>query len=260
MTTTTSADGTTIGYDIAGSGPLLVLVDGAMCHRGGPLAPLAAELAGTFTVVTYDRRGRGESGDTPPYTVQREVEDLQAVVAATGGSAAVYGISSGAALAMHAAAGPPPNGITALALYEPPYLGEVGASGAVDDYSARLRALLAEGRRGDAAALFMTNVGVPAPAIDAMRASPGWPGVEAIAPTLAYDDAVLGDGTVPRDVAAAVTVPTTLLCGGASPDPMQQATKATADLVPGAGHRVLDGLTHDADASVLAPVLVELLG
>lgn len=257
MPTTTSTDGTSIGYESAGSGPLLVLVDGAMCHRGGPLAPLADLLADTFTVVTYDRRGRGESGDTSPYAVQREVEDLQAVIAANGGSAAVYGISSGAALAMHAAAAG--SGISALALYEPPFLAEVGAGGAVDDYGDRLRALLAEGRRGDAVALFMTNVGVPAPGIDAVRASPGWPRMEAIAPTLAYDDEVLGDGGVPRDVAAAVTVPTTLLCGGASPDVMQQATKATADLVPGAGHRVLDGLTHDADPAVLAPVLVELL-
>jgi len=257
MPRTTSTDGTSIGYDTAGSGPVLVLVDGAMCYRGGPLAPLAAELTDAFTVVTYDRRGRGESGDTAPYAVQREVEDLQAVIAATGGTAAVYGLSSGAALAMRAAAAG--SGITALALYEPPFLGEVGESGAVDEYGERLRALLAAGRRGDAVALFMTNVGMPQQAVDGMRSSPGWPAFEAIAPTLAHDDEVLGDGTVPRDVADALTVPTTVLAGGASPHALQQAAKATADAVPGADHRVLDGLTHDADPTVLAPVLVELL-
>ncbi|WP_336214076.1 alpha/beta fold hydrolase [Nonomuraea sp. LPB2021202275-12-8] len=161
MPAVNSADGTTIAYERTGSGPALVLVDGAMCYRGaGPMRPLAAHLRDAFTVHTYDRRGRGESSDTMPYAAAREVEDLQAVIAQAGGEACVYGISSGAALALlTAAAGP---GITKLALYEPPYLAEVDGDTGTKAYTERLHELLDAGRAGDAVALFMTNVGVPA--------------------------------------------------------------------------------------------------
>jgi len=256
MPAVTSADGTTIGYERTGSGPALVLVDGAMCYRAaGPMRPLAALLQDSFTVYTYDRRGRGESSDTPPYAVAREVEDLQAVVAQAGGEASVYGISSGAALALAAAAAG--SGISRLALYEPPFLAEVEDGARIKEYTERLTELLDAGRRGDAVALFMTNVGIPAQVVAGIRAQPGWAALEAIAPTLAYDDRVLGDGSVPRELASRIAVPALVLAGAASPQRLQQAARAAADALPTAEHRTLDGQTHDVAPGALAPVLVE---
>ncbi|MBA3825079.1 MAG: alpha/beta fold hydrolase, partial [Ktedonobacterales bacterium] len=185
MGTVISADGTRIAFDQAGQGAPLILVDGALCHRaGGPMPGLAPLLAQHFTVFTYDRRGRNESGDTVPYAVEREVEDLVALITEAGGSAGVYAISSGAALALEAAASG--LNITKLALYEPPFNMDPAARPAAVHYSQQLRPLLAEGRRGDAVALFMTRVGMPAEAADGMRQSPMWPALEAVAPTLAY--------------------------------------------------------------------------
>ncbi|HEY9522131.1 MAG TPA: alpha/beta fold hydrolase, partial [Thermopolyspora sp.] len=239
--------------------PPLVLVDGAMCYRAaGPMQPLAALLQDSFTVYTYDRRGRGESSDTTPYAVVREVEDLRALVARAGGEAHVCAISSGAALALATAAAGP--GIAGLALYEPPFLAEVEDGSRTGEYTERLHELLDDGRRGDAVALFMTNVGIPAQAVAGMRAQPGWAALEAIAPTLAYDDQVLGDGRVPRDLAATIAVPALVLSGSASPQPLQRAAKATAAALPTAEHRTLDGQTHDVVPDVLAPVLMGFFG
>jgi pimeloyl-ACP methyl ester carboxylesterase len=259
MSTLTSSDGTTIGYERTGAGPPLVLVDGAMCYRGaGPMGPLAAALRDRFTVYTYDRRGRGESGDTLPYAVDREVEDLRAIVERADGEAYVYAISSGGALAIATAAVEP--GITRLALYEVPYLAEVGDDAPIEAYTKRLGELLAAGRRGDAVELFMTHVGIPEPVIAGIRSQPGWAAMEAIAPTLAYDDTLLGGGRVPRDTAAAVTIPALVMSGGESPAPLQQAAKATAQALPAAEFRVLDGQTHDVAPEVLAPVLADFFG
>jgi pimeloyl-ACP methyl ester carboxylesterase len=256
MPTVTSTDGTTIAYERSGSGPALVLVDGAMCHRaGGPMRPLAARLRDSFTVYAYDRRGRGESSDTPPYEVAREVDDLRAVIGAAGGAAYVYGISSGAALALATAAAGP--GITRLALYEPPFLAGIDDSTRAKEYTERLRALLDAGRRDDAVAAFMNHVGIPEQMIAGMRAQPGWAAMAAIAPTLAYDDEILAGGAVPRDLAPRITVPVLFLSGGASPPNLQQAAKAAADAFPTAAHRTLDGQTHDVSPDALAPVLVE---
>jgi pimeloyl-ACP methyl ester carboxylesterase len=256
MSTITSADGTTIAYEHTGSGPALVLVDGAMCYRGaGPMRPLAALLQDIFTVYTYDRRGRGESSDTSPYAVAREVEDLQALIGLAGGHAYVYAMSSGAALALSTAAAAP--GITKLALYEPPFMGEVEDGVRIKEYTESLHELLSAGQRGDAVALFMTYVGMPAHVVAGIRTQPGWATLEAIAPTLAYDDELLAGGCVPHDLTSKVVVPSLVLAGGASPEGLQQAAKATADALPVGGHRTLDGQTHDVTPETLAPVLVE---
>ncbi|SNT57895.1 Pimeloyl-ACP methyl ester carboxylesterase [Streptosporangium subroseum] len=259
MSAVTSADGTTIAYERTGSGPALVLVDGAMCYRGaGPMRPLAALLQSAFTVYAYDRRGRGESSDTTPYAVAREVEDLRALIAQAGGEAHVYAISSGAALALATAAAGP--GITKLALYEPPFMAEVEDDTRIKEYTRRLHELLDAGHRGDAVALFMTYVGVPAQAVAGIRAQPGWAMLEAIAPTLAYDDEVLAGGGVPRDLTATISVPALVLAGGASPQSLQRAARATADALPTAEHRTLDGQTHDVAPHALAPALAEFFG
>lgn len=259
MSTVTSTDGTMIAYESTGSGPALILVDGAMCYRAaGPLRPLAALLQDTFTVYSYDRRGRGESADTQPYAVSREIEDLQALVAEAGGSAYIYGISSGAALTLATAAADP--GVTKFALYEPPYMAETEDDTQMKEYSERLRELLAAGRKGDAVALFMTNVGIPAQVIAGMRTQPHWAVFEAIAPTLAYDAEILGGGRVPRDLAATISIPALVMAGSASPQNLQQAANATAEAIPTAEHRVLDEQTHDVAPDALAPVLVEFFG
>ena len=255
MPSVTSADGTTIAYDAQGSGPAVVLVDGALCYRGaGPLGPLADQLKDRFTVYTYDRRGRGESADTLPYAVAREVEDLQAVVVAAGGSAAVYALSSGTALALATAASD--SGITHLALYDPPFIAESGAGVAAKEYTEALADLLGAGDRGGAVALFMSHVGMPPQAIAGMRSSPGWAALEVIAPTLAYDDALLGDGTAPRALAASLTLPVLVMCGGASAVSLQKGAEVLAEAMPGARLRTLPDQTHDVSPAALAPMLL----
>lgn len=266
MSTITSNDGTAIAYDRSGAGPTVILVDGALCSRAfGPMESLAALLAPHCTVVTYDRRGRGESGDTVPYAVEREVEDIAALINAAGGSAGVYGISSGAFLALEAASRLPGK-VTKLALYEAPCGMDEGAIRRFKEYRTRLDELIAAGRRGDAVTLFMRLVGagladdestVPAEPGAQLRQSPIWPIFEAVAPTLAYDAATMGDSSVPAAQAAAVRAPMLALAGGASPAWMQQAARAIADAAPNGRYAVLEGQTHEVAAEAIAPMLIK---
>jgi pimeloyl-ACP methyl ester carboxylesterase len=255
MNKVSSKDGTQIAFDRSGEGPALILVDGALCSRSfGPMGPLAALLAPRFTVYTYDRRGRGDSGDTSPFAVEREVEDIEALITEAGGSAYVYGISSGAALALEAARQLPTK-ITKLALYEPPVSLDQDYVRQFKEYRTRLDELLAAGRRGDAVELFMRLVGAGDEGVAGMRQSPVWPAFEAVAPTLAYDAAALGDGSVPTERAASVATPTLVMAGGATLPFIQQAAQALAGALPHAQHRTLDGQTHEVAAEALAPVL-----
>lgn len=251
---TLSADGTRIAYETTGQGPAVILVSGAM-STGGTVTPLAHCLAPRCRAVVYDRRGRGGSGDTAPYAVEREVEDLAALIDAVGGEAALYGVSSGGALALRAAGSGLP--VRRVAVYEPPFaLGEQDA-GERAEYTRNLTEALAQGRPGDAVALFLRLTGLAEEMIQGARRSPIWADMEAIAPTLAYDDAVLGDGLLPRDRLSALTVPVLAIAGGASPDPLREATGAVADTVPNGTYRVLADQTHMVDPNVLAPVLAE---
>ncbi|MEV0716443.1 alpha/beta hydrolase [Asanoa sp. NPDC050611] len=255
----TSTDGTTIAFERTGDGPPVILVDGAMCYRAsGPMRPLAALLGKHFTVYAYDRRGRGDSGDTAPYAVEKEIDDLRALVTEAGGEAFAYGISSGAALLLHAAAAGVP--FSRLALYEPPFVSETDGGAWSSSYTARLGSLLSAGRDGDAVELFMTSVGLPPEMVAGMRTQPFWPMVEAIAPTLAYDNTVMGDSAVPREIAGAVTVPTLVAAGTASPDNLRVAAKSTAEAVPGAQHRELPDQTHDVAPEELGPILTDFFG
>jgi pimeloyl-ACP methyl ester carboxylesterase len=257
MSELTSRDGTTIAFDRLGEGPAVVLVDGALSHRAlGPMTRVADALAADFTVLSYDRRGRGQSGDSAPYAVAREVEDLEAVIAAVGAPASVFGLSSGAALALEAAASGV--AVTKLALYEPPFSVDAADPQEEQAYVERLEQLIAAGRRGDVVEWFLSNAGVPADALAAMRTQPEWPLFEAVAPTLAYDHAILGDGMVPRGRAANVRAPTLVANGGDSPDFFERAARATADAIPGAQHRVLEGQAWgQADPEALAAMLRE---
>lgn len=192
-----SKDGTRIAYNKIGAGPSLILVDGAMCYSSsGPMGPLASQLSRWFTVYTYDRRGRGESGDTQPYAIEREIEDIKAIIEKTGSSVFMYGISSGAVLALKTAVALGHN-IQKLALYEPPFTFGDDARKESEAYTNSLNELLSADRRVDAVELFMKKVGVPSEAIAGMRQSPMWSTSEALAPTLAYDNAIMGDSSVP---------------------------------------------------------------
>jgi len=244
-----SPDGTTIAFDQLGSGPPLVLVAGAACDRRQD-APIAEALARSFTVINYDRRGRGDSTDPAPYAVEREIEDIAVLLDAAGGTATVLGLSSGGALAASAAAAGLP--ISRLVLWEVPYRLDDEAQRAAKDYNERLGALLAEGRRGDALALFMGMVGLPEEAIAGARRSPYWAVGEALAPTLAHDAAVMGDGSLPVERLAAITAPTLVLAGGSSPAWFRASAEAAAAAVPGATVGVLPGQTHDVAPEVLA--------
>jgi pimeloyl-ACP methyl ester carboxylesterase len=251
---TLSRDGTALAFERTGQGPAVVLVSGAM-STGATVAPLAPLLADRFTVVAYDRRGRGGSGDTAPYAVAREVEDLAAMVEAAGGDAALYGISSGGALALEAAAAGLP--VRAVAVYEPPFADHGGGAPERAAYTANLTEALAQGRRGDAVELFLRLTGLAEEMIAGARRSPMWADLEAVAPSLAYDDAVMGDGLVPRDRLASIRVPVLALAGGASPGWLRQAARDVADAVPEGAYRTLDGQTHAVDPGALAPVLAE---
>jgi pimeloyl-ACP methyl ester carboxylesterase len=259
MQKTASKDGTAIAYDRQGAGPTLILVDGAMTARASGSKPeLARLLSPHFTVISYDRRGRGDSGDTQPYAVAREIEDIGALIRENGGTAYLYGHSSGACLAMEAAI-QLGNAVKKLAMYEPPYNSDPTSKAAWVHYLEELPKLLAAGRNGDAAALFMRFTGVPENQIDAMRQAPYWPGIEAIAPTLVYDHAeIMGaDLSVPLDRTARVRVPTLVMNGSASFDFMQPSAQALAGAIPQAQHRILPGQTHNVYPEVLAPVLIE---
>ncbi|MFH8372212.1 alpha/beta fold hydrolase [Streptomyces cyaneofuscatus] len=248
-----SADSTPIAYRRQGEGPPLVLVGGALSTAATD-APLAALLASRFTVVTYDRRGRGASGSGAD-GVSREIEDLAAVVGAAGTGASVFGMSSGGALALEAAAAGLPVGL--LAVYEPPYT--PGASGLrfKARCTDRLHRLLAAGDRAGAVELFLTATGVDPATVARMRRAPLWPGLEALAHTLAYDDALLGDGAIPAERFAAVTARTLVVCGGFSSARARAATRTLAEALPRARHRTLTGQMREVAPQVLAPVLAD---
>ena len=252
-----SKDGTTIAFDQLGEGPPLVLVAGAACDRSIDV-PIAQELAKHFTVLNYDRRGRGDSDDTLPFAVEREIEDIDVLLAAASGSATVVGLSSGAALAAEAAAAGLP--IDALVLWEPPFSVAPDGVRQAKEYSKELTALLAAGRRGDALTLFMRQVGVPTEMIAGIRQSPYWQLGESLAPTLAYDDAVMGESTIPADRFGRIAVPTLVLAGAKSPDSMRQAAEQVAAAIPGARHEILDGQDHNVAGEALAPAVAAFTG
>ena len=259
MNTVASSDGTAIVYDKQGEGPAVVLVDGALSSgSAGSNAALVSLLAGDLTVYSYDRRGRGDSGDTQPYSVAREIEDIEALIDVAGGAASLYGHSSGAALALEAAIELPVK-VKKLAMYEAPYNDDPEAQRAWREYLEQLAELLAANRRGDAVALFMKLVGTPADQIEAMRHAPIWPLFEALSPTLAYDHtAILGENaSVPTERAAMVRVPALVMNGAASYPFMHDTALALSQAMPHAELRTFEGQSHEVSPEVLAPVLAE---
>jgi hypothetical protein len=258
METVTSKDGTTIAFDAMGEGPALVIVAGATSTRL-PNTPFAELLAAQHRVLNYDRRGRGDSGDTPPYAVEREIEDLAAVIEAAGGGATVLGLSSGANLSLRAAAAG--LDIERLALWEPNFVVNDERPPLPADYVDHLNELVAAGRRGDAVEYFMTAaVGLPAEFVAPMRRLPMWPGMEAVAHTIAYDGAIVGDSMsgkpISADRFAAVDVPVLVLVGGTTPW-LTHGGHALAEALPRGRVQRLDGQTHDVAPDALAPAVLE---
>jgi pimeloyl-ACP methyl ester carboxylesterase len=248
MGTVTSKDGTRIAFDQSGDGPAIILVVGAFNDRSTG-APLAQSLERHFTVFNYDRRGRGESSDTAPYAIEREIEDLDALISQAGGSAPVFGYSSGATLTLRAAA----HGlaISQLALYDPPPTGAKAGQ-----LAPQLTELIAAGRRGDAVELFQTEaVGIPAAVVAQMRHAPFRSGLEKMAHTLIYESTILG--SLPEGLLASVRVPTLVIDGEESHVMLRQAAQSLADALPNGRYRTLKGQGHDIVPAVVGPVLEE---
>jgi pimeloyl-ACP methyl ester carboxylesterase len=293
MNTVISADGTIIAYTQTGTGPALILIDGALCYRGaGPATPLAALLASQFTTFTYDRRGRGESSDTSPWAVEREVDDLEALIAAAGGTAHLYGVSSGAMLALLAAergvavgrlglfeppfpagawrreaaaqpvAGPP---VAAQAVAAQPVLGASRHEASAEPVAARpvpgtelhqaLAELVAAGRNGEALEHFQLAIGLPRETVIGMRQAPFRPALEAIAPTLVYDTAITT--SLPLSRLSTIDNPALVIASADSADGLHTAAKAASEALPNACLVHLPGRFHDVPAEDLAPVLAD---
>lgn len=255
-----SRDGTRIAYETSGRGPALILVDGAFCYREfGPMRKLAALLARDFRVVCYDRRARGESGDTPPYAVERELEDLDALLGVVGSHAHLYGISSGAALALAAAASRFP--VDRLALYEPPFMVGPHARQNLPSEQERhtmLTRLLEEDRRGDAVKYYMCDViGMPRLMASVFQLLPMWKKLKSVAPSLPYDSTIMGNFELPQQRAAQIRIPTLVMHGSKTWPVLGDAARATATALPVGRHRTLAGQTHNVNAAALAPVLNE---
>jgi len=255
-----SADGTAIAYEAVGEGAPLVLVGGALCDRTALASgtPLAAMLAHRFTVFSYDRRGRGDSGDTPPWAIAREIEDLAALITAAGGSAAVFGHSSGGLLALDAAV--QGLAITRLAVHEPPVLLDAARATSFVRLANELDEVVAADRRSEAVELYFTRaMQMPADAVARLRRSPMWPEFEEIAHTLDYDLRITARGAARLAEVADVRPPTLAMDGSASPPWMRGAIEAVARAIPQARHRTLEDQTHAVDPKALALALEEFL-
>ena len=262
MQTVTSKDGSRIAYDRSGSGPSVILVGGALSYREFKrMEQLARLLAPHCTVINYDRRGRGDSTEVKPFALEREIEDIAALIEAEGGSASLWGWSSGGALAMRAAAAGV--GVERLSVYEVPFMVTPGSKRPTPDYGERLDELVAAGDRSGAVEHFMRNsIGIPAPIVALMRLTPMWRGLKATAHTLPYDWAALGRHTMygaplnPQEWAS-VTPPTLVVYGAKSPAVLQEGSRALADVLPNADLRKLEGVSHNVKMNRLAPVLAE---
>lgn len=255
MKKVTSKDGTAIGFDQMGEGAPVILVCGGSVDRMSN-AGLAAQLASDFTVYNYDRRGRGDSGDSETYAIEREFEDIEAILKEAGGSAFLYGTSSGAALALAATASG--LNIKKLALWEPPFIIDDSRPRPPADTASIYRNFVAEGRRGDAAEYFMAKVvGMPPEFVGFARSQPWWANQEALAHTLAYDAEIMGDYSLPTEQAASVTIPTIVMAGGASWDWMRNTAQTLANTLPNGKYKVLDGQEHNVAPEVMASALKE---
>jgi pimeloyl-ACP methyl ester carboxylesterase len=251
----TSKDGTRIAFDKTGKGPAIVIVNGALSYRAVYSDnPLVSALSKDFTIYTYDRRGRGESADSKAYNVEREIEDIEALINDAGGSAYLYGVSSGAALSLLAAARLGEAKVTKLVMYDAPY----GSEKDKQDFAnqrRRIVELIDKGNRGEPATFFFTTIGTPPEALESLRKSPEWPLMVSVEHTLAYDFAVLNDGAIPVNAAKKATMPALVMNGEKSLDFMSEAAKNLTGMMPNAQWKTLKGQTHQPSPEIIGPVL-----
>lgn len=260
MQTITSKDGTKIAYDVAGNGPALILVGGMFEYRAfesdTSFLAIFPQLTEQFTVYHYDRRGRGDSGDTQPYAVQREIEDIDALIDVAGRSAYLSGISSGAALAFEAALALGGK-VKKLAMYDPPYNDDADARQSWRAFQGELKTTLAAGKKAEAVELFMLQTGMPAEHLEGMRQIPIWPALEAVAPTIAYDAAAVGEeAAVPVEKAKRLNIPVLVMNGSESYPFMVEAGQTLSKTFPNVTYQVLEGQKHEVEPQAIAPALI----
>ena len=264
MQTVTSSDGTRIAYDRYGEGPAVILVAGALGYRSfKKIVRFAELLSERCTVINYDRRGRGDSGEAGPFSVQREIEDIAALIETLGGRASLWGFSSGGGLALRAAGAGV--GVERVAVYEAPFIVDREGRVPAADYGPRLDQLVAAGDRSGAVKHFMRGaIGIPAPIVAMMPLMPMWKGLKSAAMTLPYDLAAMGEHNMrgePLDPAewASVTGPALIVYGAKSPINLRHGSRAIAEVLPNAELRELEGMNHNFSNEVLAPVLAEFV-
>lgn len=255
MSQVISEDGTIIKYLKTGKGPVVILVDGAFCNKDfGPMPKLASSLSEAFTVISYDRRARGESGDTKPYSIDREIQDIAALINIAGGSACLFGISSGAILCMMAVS--KGLNVTRLAILEPPFVGNENNKRPHDALH-RLNQFILEGKKGEAVKFYLTKI-MLAPAIlpFLLRLTPNWKKMKANANSLPYDAEICGDFEMPRQMIASITIPVLVIDSTASPDNLRNAVALVSKTLPRCERKSCKGSVHDVPPKVLAPVLI----
>ncbi|MEV0298960.1 alpha/beta hydrolase [Nocardia sp. NPDC050710] len=253
-----SKDGTRLAYDVVGAGPALVYITGATCFR--KFRPILGDVKvfGTkFSVYNYDRRGRGDSGDTAPYAVERELEDIEAIIDAAGGKAHLYGHSSGAVLALEAALRMPDK-VDRVVIYDAPYVHDETERRSYRELAEKVAGLLSDEQNGRALKVFLRGIGMPAPFVALLPAFPGWKSMKALAPTLRYDIG-LTEEVPPLDRLAKIDVPVCISVGAKNPVGLHHVAEQLAKTIPHSTHRVIDGQDHMVSAKVLLPVLEEHL-
>ena len=257
MPTITSKDSSTIAYEKAGHGPSLILVNGALSFRKSRgVKELVDKLAQDFTVTSYDRRGRGESGDASSYEVENEIQDIEAIIKEAGEPAFLFGVSSGAALALLTAEKLGAKNVKKIALYEPPFgFADVLGRKEYDEEKKKINELVEANKPGDAIAVFFESLGTKPEQIEGMKQSPDWKDMKSVGHTLVYDFEILGNGSIPVDHAKNVKVPTLVMDGEKSLEFMHTATKTLAKNIPDAQHKTLKGQTHELSPEIVAPVL-----
>ena len=259
FSTAESADGTAIAYETHGEGEPLVYITGAICHRGfTPVRKGAKVIARDFRVFSYDRRGRGDSTDTAPWSLEREIDDVAAVIDAAGGSAVIYGHSSGAVLAFHAAARLPDK-VRAVVLYDAPWVADDADADEYASLREEVEALLDRGKNGTAIRRFLVGIGMPKAFAYLLPVMPGWRRIAALAPTLRYDLALTA-GTPPLDNASRIGEPVHVMFGERSPKQLHRVATALAETIPGATHEVVAGQDHMVSEKLLLPALQRHLG
>ena len=263
MPTVTSRDGTVIGFDRKGSGPAIIFVAGATQYRAvdGITPAMAEDLANRFTVLNFDRRGRGESGDNAPYEVAREIEDIEALIDSVGGKAGLYGMSSGAVLALEAGVALPGK-VTGVMLYEPPIDPEQSSASYWKQH-AEMAALSAQGKGEEMMTAFMLGVGMPREAVDSFRQSPAWPAFAAVGLTIEHDYRIMAEATDGDRTPArwqTIQAPVLVVNGDASFPFIEAGAAWVAAAVPGAKRQVLPGQSHEFDPKVLGPVIAGFFG